>query len=586
MPNDPMREPKIIYEKDTKMSNRRYGKSIRKVAIAMLIQAALLLMAGCGGGAGQGGSGEYPNGDSQAEDAGLYLPAGRYEVGVDIPPGEYVIFGSGYMSVSSDAAGVNIMANDIYRNMRYITVKERTYFEFGDGKAYPLESAPVADVSSGILSEGMYKAGRDIPAGEYKVSALTSGFWTVYGDSSGGSIVAIENFEEDSLVTVRDGEYLQLRGCELYLPALSGAAAGSEASSAEMLNEFLGDCKIMWAVHDEISTMIWEMGNVSIGNLQARFDALKAYRAMIAEINGRYADSNTQFANMITDTVVPLFAEFLDAADSFVRMVEAESSDLVGNAKTLENVVIVKQELVASLTALREFAGTPEALTESESAPDVGGSGAKPEGKYLVIAFDDAGIYVRATPTVRDNTNKILYIDAGNRSVRLRYLREKEVSENGETHIWYQVALPDGREGWVRDDVVVYESAAEANGAAGNSGAGGDASPGGSDAVDIVDLVDNIANYSGKYVKVGGNLIIMYKYESSEEQFFTVYLVGSEGKVHTKYHLMVDYSKYENPRAASALADENAYVALEGTIMKHPGEDGWYLEAKKITEVR
>jgi hypothetical protein len=525
-----------------------------------------------------------PSGDNlQTEIGNVYLP-GTYKVGVDIPPGEYVIFGSGYMKVSSDSNGKNIITNNNYRNIQYISFKDRTYFEFDDGKAYPVDSAPIIDVSSGILPDRIYKIGRDIPAGEYKVSAFATGYWAVLSSSLGGSIVSNNRFEGDNFVTVQDGEYLELHNCELYLPALAGGATTDGTLLAEITNEFPGDYKVMSAVYDGISEMISEMLSVHIGNLQARYETIDVYRDMIAEVNNRYTDSNTKLANMISDTVMPLLVAFMDAADSFVQSNEPENQgDVFSSGKVLEQYVLVRRELFAGLTALQEFAKTPEALLESEAVTNVDGIAAKPESKYLVIAFEDAGIYVRSAPTVLDSANKILYIDAGNRDAKLRYLRETEITENGETHIWYQVALPDGRDGWVRDDVVIYDGAAQTSGEGGiYNGVG--LSQRNANTVDIVDLIDNIADYSGKHIKIGGNLIIMYNYRSSEEQFFSVYLVQS-GKVNTKYSLMVDYSKCENPRAASTLADGNAYVALEGTIMRYPGEDSWYLEAAKVTKV-
>jgi hypothetical protein len=533
--------------------------------------------------------------DSITEERGVAEPytslrVGTYKVGTDIPAGEYVIFGSGYMQVSSDSNGNNIITNDNYKNIWYITVKERTYLEFNDGKAYPIDSAPGIDISSGILPDGMYKVGRDFPAGEYKVSAFASGYLAVLNNSlssHGMSIVSNENFNGDRYVTVQNGQYLHLDGCELYLPAVSGISVENlvDGNVEQIIaNEFPKDLKILETIHDETSQIV---GQVGPENTQWAIDNLTIYRNHLNEINGKYVAFDTELSDMITDVVVPVFYDFLDAAEAFFQAVanmEKETLENSPSRKRLEDFLAVKTELLSRFAELIEVANTQGSMRGSFSSDNpassilnTGNENETSQNVYLVTAYDDSGIFVRDKPSARDDSNKILYIEPGDRSVRLLYKNKTEVSENGEAHTWYQVVLPDGRTGWIRDDVVINEASAPAGNAAVNSQASEDF-----ETVSFKDLVDNPANYSGKYVKLNDNLIIMYQYHSSTEQFFTVYLVQSE-LVNTDYHFMIDYSKCTSPRAASALADENAYVSLEGTVMKYPGENTWYLEAAIIT---
>lgn len=63
-------------------------------------------------------------------------------------------------------------------------------------------------------SSGQYKTGVDIPAGEYVTFADSgSGYFAISSDSNGSDILANDNFEYNSIITVNDGEYLELSRC-------------------------------------------------------------------------------------------------------------------------------------------------------------------------------------------------------------------------------------------------------------------------------------------------------------------------------------------------------------------------------------
>lgn len=66
-------------------------------------------------------------------------------------------------------------------------------------------------------TDGMYKVGSDIPAGEYVVFAdgiLGIGYMEVAKDSSGelDSIIANANIEGNDIITISDGQYFKLQG--------------------------------------------------------------------------------------------------------------------------------------------------------------------------------------------------------------------------------------------------------------------------------------------------------------------------------------------------------------------------------------
>ena len=150
--------------------------------------------------------------------------AGMYKVGTEIPAGTYLVTGdSGYIEVSSDSSGQldAIIANDNYVNRTYMSVSDGQYFKF-DGVAILEAEAPAYVSENGAYQEGKYLVGKDIPAGEYKIS-LTDDNITGYGyievssDASGtlNAIVTNSNIQGDTYQTIQDGQYLKLNGAEI-----------------------------------------------------------------------------------------------------------------------------------------------------------------------------------------------------------------------------------------------------------------------------------------------------------------------------------------------------------------------------------
>ncbi|HQO35544.1 MAG TPA: hypothetical protein PLG59_12835 [bacterium] len=147
-----------------------------------------------------------------------YVYPGMYRVGGDLPAGEYIVFPQepmgGYYQVSKDSTGTmdSIVANDNFQGTRYITVKDGQYLTLTNAKA-TLESKVPAQVE---FRNGMYKVGKDIPAGEYLIFAeknpMNSGYFEVTGSSEPGmaNIHCNDNFSNSRYITVKDGQYLKL----------------------------------------------------------------------------------------------------------------------------------------------------------------------------------------------------------------------------------------------------------------------------------------------------------------------------------------------------------------------------------------
>jgi len=152
--------------------------------------------------------------------------AGTYEVGDKLPAGEYILVasGTGYYEITSDTSGSpsSVLAQDVFNTYSYVTVSEGQYIRIGVATAYPVTGkVKLADLvtiknSDGTYKEGMYKVGVDIDAGEYLLKSTDDGttgaYYEVDPDSSGNAASIISNgaFDEDTSVTVVDGEYLKV----------------------------------------------------------------------------------------------------------------------------------------------------------------------------------------------------------------------------------------------------------------------------------------------------------------------------------------------------------------------------------------
>lgn len=155
---------------------------------------------------------------------------GMYKIGADLPAGEYVLLPasefSAYYEVNSSSSGKldDIIDNDNFDGRRYLTVADGQYLTINRCTMVPLDKAPAVDTSSGVVPEGMYRVGTDIPAGEYKLhnNADFDGYYEVRSSSIAvegfDSIIANDNFSGDVYVTVEEGQYLVVNRAELQLP--------------------------------------------------------------------------------------------------------------------------------------------------------------------------------------------------------------------------------------------------------------------------------------------------------------------------------------------------------------------------------
>lgn len=151
------------------------------------------------------------------------IKSGTYKIGTDIPAGEYLVFSNGmaYIEGSKDSTGTleSIIFNDNLMNNAhaYVTLNDGIYFKLQDAIMYPVDKAPSIVPENGLYMDGMYKVGKDIPAGEYKViledNIMGMGYYEVSKSSSHqlGDIITNENVQADTYLTVSEGQYLKLQ---------------------------------------------------------------------------------------------------------------------------------------------------------------------------------------------------------------------------------------------------------------------------------------------------------------------------------------------------------------------------------------
>lgn len=154
----------------------------------------------------------------------ISIKAGTYLVGKDIPAGEYALLCDndhvGSFFVSSDLNDDSAIYTTAFFGNSFVTVENGQYLTIEDVTAIPAENAEI-DISS----QGTFRVGVDIPAGEYELEKLIESeyfsekaFFKVYADDIATSmkIILSDDFEEgNAYVTVNDGEYLKLDRCKI-----------------------------------------------------------------------------------------------------------------------------------------------------------------------------------------------------------------------------------------------------------------------------------------------------------------------------------------------------------------------------------
>lgn len=143
-----------------------------------------------------------------------------YKVGVDIPAGEYKVYpegGRGYFGICRDANCDQIIRNENFSGQMYINISNGQFLDLTRCYAVPVSEAGIYKPVNGMYEPGEYKVGVEIPAGEYRLTALAGarGYYGIEIPLSNGDrqIVSNDNFQNAAYVAVRSGQILQLTRC-------------------------------------------------------------------------------------------------------------------------------------------------------------------------------------------------------------------------------------------------------------------------------------------------------------------------------------------------------------------------------------
>jgi len=151
-----------------------------------------------------------------------------YKIGTDLPAGEYVISGGMDVDycVTSDLAGKNIIVNIYGDEYTYQTLDAGTYLRLkkGLGTVTPIADAPIYGPIDGKYADGMYKVGRDIPAGNYDLNVGEGGMgvYMIEKDSYNieSSMVDFNFISENEQITLTDGQYILLSNTYINAPVV------------------------------------------------------------------------------------------------------------------------------------------------------------------------------------------------------------------------------------------------------------------------------------------------------------------------------------------------------------------------------
>ena len=170
-------------------------------------------------------------------------PAGLYEAGVDIPAGEYMLLcpdsGENIYGYSTNASYIisstretddpdNIIDYNSFSYNAIIQINDGQFLSLSDCAASPISEVPQLDYSRGE----MYKVGLQLPAGSYRLEVSNEasyGLAYILSYPSDNYEDVVESFTvrngEGTVITVANGQYLQLKRC-----VVTAAASGNSSS--------------------------------------------------------------------------------------------------------------------------------------------------------------------------------------------------------------------------------------------------------------------------------------------------------------------------------------------------------------------
>lgn len=153
-------------------------------------------------------------------DKEYFQDTSKWKVGENYPAGEYIIFSetpqqSAKVIVSMDENAEDVIFSKEFYNSCYIQVEDGQWLILQKGIVFPTDQSGAQQPIDGGYPQGMYKAGKDMPPGEYIVRpAEGAGKYRISGQWD--SETAMNELLEETIVQINYGEYIELIGCTMY----------------------------------------------------------------------------------------------------------------------------------------------------------------------------------------------------------------------------------------------------------------------------------------------------------------------------------------------------------------------------------
>ena len=163
----------------------------------------------------------------EAEGSVGFYGDGTYLVGSDIPVGDYAIqerenamFASVVVRAGNSVEDPLILHKLVSRQADIHLVRN-TWVTFSEVRAWPLGAEPSLMNEDGAVGEGAYLVGKQLPAGDYLVSAMDKAPLSSYSVYSGilGSgkeeLIKFEVLHGEAELTLAAGDYVELSGATM-----------------------------------------------------------------------------------------------------------------------------------------------------------------------------------------------------------------------------------------------------------------------------------------------------------------------------------------------------------------------------------
>jgi hypothetical protein len=218
------------------MGQKKRSK-LKTILIVLGVIIVIAVIANIGGGGGSNSGSEPPVAANTSAEGGepavvpqektssvQYIKAGMYKVGSELPAGEYIVESTGtlaYYQISSDSSGEldSIIVNDTLGRgaYAYIIVQDGDYLKIESSRMINATNLTITPKDMSDIPPSTYKVGKDLPAGEYKLTPTDEmAYWERSRNprSSIDGIIANDVLTESAYVTVRDGEYFKITGAQ------------------------------------------------------------------------------------------------------------------------------------------------------------------------------------------------------------------------------------------------------------------------------------------------------------------------------------------------------------------------------------